>query len=63
MIFNTITKNFKEWWKWQRSIDWELINIQCGTWQPGTQVSILNPYFIETWKNKRTGEIRFYECT
>jgi len=54
-----VKESFRWWWR----IDWEMIEFEKGPWEPGQPVSKLNPYFIETWKDKRTGEIRIHEST
>ena len=48
------------WWaRWILKIDWELIDVcRCeehGFWPKR------DPYSVEVWKCKRTGEIRFEE--
>ena len=51
------------WWKWIRKDGWELVDLQgtdyCGSnwlWPISAE-----PYFIETWQNKKTGERRTVE--
>ena len=54
----SITKLLK--WLWR--IDWEMIELEQGPWLSGETVTLMNPYFIETWRNKSTGEIKIYNC-
>lgn len=47
-----------EYLRWVLKIDWELVTTH-PTEEQQSFPSIWSPYFIEEWKCKRTGEIKW----
>lgn len=57
MAFRSLWARITEWVRWLRRKDWELIDVEPTNYC-GSCATELQPYFWETWRDKRTGDVR-----